>query len=162
MKTSFHTYNDKNKGFWINEAYFELISHFVVLAFKEKGLEDKPEWYLSVYDDFLDISSGHVQGYAYLTLKDDLEFDSERELEIIKVLEKAINLIKNHGEEVKTKKLNEFETLNKDWGKDTIVTWIENIKTSDLTYILEILIKMLKQEWDINIDITWPITNKEF
>ncbi len=70
MKTSFNTYNDKNKGFWINEAYFELISHFVVLAFKEKELEKNPDWYLSVYDDFLDISSGHVQGYAYLTLKD--------------------------------------------------------------------------------------------
>lgn len=159
MKTSHHTYGT-DKGFCIKEAYFELISHFIVLAFKEFGLNNKPEWYLSVYDDFLDISKGHVQGYAYLTLEDELKFILEREQLIIEVLEASIKTIQSCELTISVEELNKIEIENKDWGADTRVEWFKDIKTSDLIYVIQIFIKMLKHDWDKDIDIRWPITHK--
>ncbi|GGG23219.1 hypothetical protein GCM10011344_24950 [Dokdonia pacifica] len=153
MKTSYHTYN-KEKGFYIKESYFELVSFFIVKSFINEELEDKPIWYLNIYEDFLDITNGHVQGYAYFNFEGDLEFIEEREQEIIVILEKAIDIITLEGDKIPYNKLNKWEEDKKDW-PDTKIEWISDVYTEDLINVINILIKMLKHEWKENIDVDW-------
>ncbi|WP_299674407.1 hypothetical protein [uncultured Dokdonia sp.] len=155
MKTSYHTY-DKGKGFWIKESYFELVSYFIVKSFINEELEDKPMWYLDVYEDFLDITNGYVQGYAYLNFEGDLEFIEEREQEIIVILEKAIDIIVLEGEKVSYNKLNKWEEDKKDW-PDTKIEWISDVYAEDLINVVNILMKMLKHECKENIDVDWKV-----
>lgn len=158
MKTSQHTY-EKNKGFWIHEADFEIVSHYIALAFKQKELSNKPEWYLNIYEDFQEISKGHYQNYAYLNFKDDLNFKKERELQIIEILELTKDIVLKEGDYLTKEKLNSIDKKNKDWGEDTRVEWIANIYTEDIIGVIDILIKMLKHQWHEDIDIKWPKRN---
>lgn len=155
MKTSYHTYS-KEKGFYIKESYFELVSYFIVQSFIDEGLENKPIWYLNIYEDFLEITNGHIQGYAYLNFEGDLEFIEEREQEIIDILVKAIDIIALEGEKISYHKLNTWEEGKKDW-PDTKIEWIADIYTEDLVNVINILIKMLKHEWEEDIDIIWKV-----
>jgi len=154
MKISHHTYLD-GKGFWIKESYFEIVSHFITEAFKQYGLIDQPSWFIDIYEDFNDIAKGYKQSYAYFHFKDNLKFIKDREDVLLDVLGLAIHQVNEEGEVVTKDRLNSIEEENKDWGEDTRVLWIKDIKVSFITNVIDILIRMLKHEWNQDIDIVW-------
>ncbi|MFH6956755.1 hypothetical protein ACHRV1_05060 [Flavobacterium aquidurense] len=137
---------EENKGFWIGEFDFETISAFIVNAFEQIGLKDKPEWYLGIYEDFDEIMKGHLQKVMFVLFDDYLAFIPERESEIIEVFELAKNLIQDEGEKLLPEKLNKMQDI-KDWPQ-TQVEWIGPLYTDNMIHVVDIMIKMLKKEWN--------------
>lgn len=137
---------EKNKGFWIGEFDFEIISAFIVKAFEQIGLQNKPDWYLGIYEDFDEIMKGHQQRVMFVLFDDYLAFIPERESEIIKVFEVAKKLIQEEGEKLFPEKLNKMQDI-KDWPQ-TQVEWTGPLFTDDMINVVDIMIKMLKKEWD--------------
>jgi hypothetical protein len=136
---------EKNKGFWITEGDFEIISAFVVNAFEKIGLQNKPEWYLEIFEDFDEIMKGHQQRVMHILFDDSLAFIKKRELQIIEVFELARKLIQEEGEKLLPEKLNKMQDI-----KDrpyTIVEWTGPLYTDDMIHVVDIMIKMLKREW---------------
>jgi predicted nuclease with RNAse H fold len=136
---------EENKGFWIREFKFEIISAFIVDAFKQIGLENRPEWYLEAFEDFDEIAKGHLQRMMVVLFDQHLAFNKERELEIIEVFELAKKLIQIQGEKLLPEKLNKMQEI-----KDrphTIVEWTGPLYTDDMIHVVDIMIKMLKREW---------------
>ena len=137
---------ERNKGFRITEGDFEIISAFVVNAFEQIGLQNKPEWYLGIYEDFDEIMKGHQQRVMYVLFDDYLAFVPERELEVIKVFELTKELIKQEGEKLLPEKLNKMQEI-----KDrpyTQVEWTGSLYTDDMIHVVDMMIKMLKKEWN--------------
>jgi hypothetical protein len=143
--TTYISYEEK-KGFRITEIKFEIISAFIVRAFEQIGLTDKPEWYLEIYEDFAEIMKGHQQRVMFILFDDYLAFIPERELKIIEVFELAKKLIQEEGEKLFPEKLNKMQEL-KDWPQ-TQVEWISPLYTDDLINVVDIMIKMLRKEWN--------------
>lgn len=137
---------EKNKGFRITEVKFEIICAFIVNAFEQTGLKDKPEWYLEIFEDFEEIMKGHRQRVMFVLFDDSLAFILERESEIIEILELAKKLIQEEGEKIPLEKLNKMQEV-KDWPQ-TRVEWISPLYTDDLICVVDIMIKMLKKEWN--------------
>lgn len=137
---------EKNKGFWIGEFDFEIISTFIVKAFEQIGLQNKPDWYLSIYEDFDEIMKGHQQRVMFVMFDDYLDFIPERESEIIKVFEVAKKLIQEEGEKLFPEKLNKMQEI-KDWPQ-TQVEWTGPLYTDDMIHVVDIMIKILKKEWN--------------
>lgn len=136
---------EKDKGFWIREFKFEIIAAFIVNAFEQIGLEDKPEWYLETFEDFYEITKGHQHGIMFILFDDYLAFNTKRELQIIEVFELAKRLIQEEGEKLLPEKLNKMQDI-----KDrphTIVEWTGPLYTDDMIHVVDIMIKMLKREW---------------
>ncbi|MFB9079012.1 hypothetical protein ACFFLS_10060 [Flavobacterium procerum] len=137
---------EKNKGFWITEGDFEIISAFVVNAFEKIGLKNKPEWYLEIFEDFDEVMKGHQQRVMHILFADSLDFIPERESKIIEVFELTKKLIHEEGEKLSPEKLNKMQKL-----KDrphTIVEWTGPLYTDDMIHVVDIMIKMLKREWN--------------
>ncbi|QGK72785.1 hypothetical protein [Flavobacterium sp. SLB02] len=137
---------EKNKGFWIGEFEFEIITAFIVNAFEEIGLKDKPEWYLEIFEDFEEITKGHQQRVMHILFDDSLAFITKRESEIIKVFELAKKLIQQEGEKLLPEKLNKMQDI-KDWPQ-TQVEWTGPLYTDDMIHVVDIMIKMLRKEWN--------------
>jgi hypothetical protein len=137
---------EKDKGFWIREFKFEIISAFIVNAFEQIGLQNKPEWYLGIYEDFDEIMKGHQQRVMFVMFDDYLDFIPERESEIIKVFEVAKKLIQEEGEKLFPEKLNKMQEI-KDWPQ-TQVEWTGPLYTDDMINVVDIMIKMLRKEWN--------------
>lgn len=143
--TTYISYVEK-KGFRITEVKFEIISAFIVKAFEQIGLINKPDWYLGIYEDFEEIMKGHQQRVMFVLFDDYLAFISERELKIIEVFELAKKMIEEEGEKLLPEKLNKMQDV-KDWPQ-TQVEWITPLYTDDLICVVNIMIKMLKKEWN--------------
>lgn len=137
---------ERNKGFWIGEFDFEIISAFIVNAFEQIGLNNKPDWYLEIFEDFEEIMKGHQQRVMHVLFDDSLAFIPERESEIIEVFELAKNLIQDEGEKILPEKLNKMQDI-KDWPQ-TQVEWTGPLYTDDMIHVVDIMIKMLKKEWN--------------
>jgi hypothetical protein len=132
------------KGFWINEFDLEIVCTYIADAFEQKGLKTKSNWYMEIYEDFLDIKLGRKQRMMFIGFK-LLEFKSEREEEIINILRYAKKNIEKEGEELSAAKLNDMQKV-----KDrlqTHVEWTGPIKTEDLSNVIDIMIRMIKKEW---------------
>ena len=131
--------------FWIRESKLEIISAFIVNAFVEKGIQNKPDWYLEIFEDFDEIMKGHQQRVMHILFEDSLDFIKERELQIIEVFELAKKLIQKEGEKLLPERLNKMQDV-----KDrphTIVEWTGPLYTDDMIHVVDIMIKMLKREW---------------
>jgi hypothetical protein len=137
---------EENKGFWIIEVKFEIVSAFIVNAFEQIGLKEKPEWYLEIFENFEEIMKGHRQRVMYVLFDDYLAFNPKREYEIIEVFELAKKLIQKEGEKIPLEKLNKIQEV-KDWPQ-TRVEWISPLYTDDLIHVVDIMTKMLKKEWN--------------
>lgn len=137
---------EKNKGFRIRESKFEIISTFIVNAFEQIGLKDKPKWYLETFEDFDEIMRGHQQKVMYVLFNYHLAFIPERESEVIEVLGLAKKLIEQEGEKLLPEKLNKMQEI-KDWPQ-TQVEWTAPLYTDDMICVINIMIKMLKREWE--------------
>jgi len=137
---------EKNKGFWIREFKFEIISSFIVNAFEQIRLKDKPEWYLEIFEDFEEIMKGHKQRVMHVLFDDSLAFIPEREFEIIEVFELAKKLIQDEGEKLLPEKLNKMQDI-KDWPQ-TQVEWTGPLYTDVMINVVDIMIKMLKKDWN--------------
>ncbi|OHT45002.1 hypothetical protein [Flavobacterium tructae] len=142
--TTYINYEEK-KGFWIGEFTFEIICAFIVTAFEQITLQDKPDWYLEIFEDFDEIRKGHLQRRMVLLLEDYLAFLPEKENKIIEVFELAKKLIQNEGEKILPEKLNKMQDI-KDWPQ-TEVEWTGPIYTDDMIHVVDIMILMLKKEW---------------
>ena len=96
--TTYINYEEK-KGFWIGEFTFEIICAFIVTAFEQITLQDKPDWYLEIFEDFDEIRKGHLQRRMVLLLEDYLAFLPEKENKIIEVFElaKKLTSLRNKG-----------------------------------------------------------------
>lgn len=137
---------EKKKGFQIGEYEFEIISAFIVKAFQQIGLQNKHEWYLGIYEDFEEIIKGHQQRVMFVLFDDYLVFIPEKESEIIEVFELAKKLIQDEGEKLPPEKLNKMQDI-KDWPQ-TQVEWTGPLYTNDMINVVDIMIKMLKKEWN--------------
>ena len=136
---------ERKKGFWIRESKLEIISAFIVNAFVEKGMQNKTDWYLEIFEDFDEIMKGHQQRVMHILFEDSLDFKPERENEIIQVFELAKKIIQEQGEKLLPEKLNKMQSV-KDW-PHTVVEWTGPLYTDDMIHVVDIMIKMLKKEW---------------
>lgn len=64
-QTTYISYEPK-KGFWISINYFELISYYITQAFEKKGLDNKPEWFKEIYEEFNEARLGHLRNYMVI------------------------------------------------------------------------------------------------
>jgi len=135
---------ETDKGFGISEAFLEVLSNFICQVFEEKGLANKSEWYLNLYNEFDIARKGLRQGYLGFLLKKFLN-DQVKEQEFVSILKATKSKIQNKGTEIRIQDLN---SLEKNKPKDVFKNnWTIPIKTKDLVNVLDILIKMINGEW---------------
>jgi len=141
-----YNYNNERKGFWLEERFIEVLSYYVSLIFEKKGLENKPEWYLEVYDDFLTITHGYNTGVQAILFEDNLQFIKDREQEIISVLEDTKELLYSKGKEISLDELRN-ETESRKITEDLKNGWDFPVQVKSLVAITDLMIQLFKHEW---------------
>ena len=142
---------EKNKGFWIEERFTEVLSYYVCLIFEKRGLEDKPEWYLEVYDDFLTITHGYNSGIQGFLFEDYVNFKEKREREIISILQDTKVLLQSKGKEISPEELDTTESRK--IHSDFVNEWPIPIQTKSLITVLNFMIQLFEHKWEKNREV---------
>jgi len=141
-----YNYNNERKGFWLEERFIEVLSYYVCTIFEKRGLEDRPEWYLNVYDDFLTIIKGYNTGNQGFLFEDDLQFLKDREEEVISILEETKELLFSKGKEISLDELRNT-TESRKIAEDLKNGWDFPVQVKSLITITDFMIQLFKHEW---------------
>lgn len=134
--------NKDAKGFWIDIADVEVLSHFLIQIFDKHNLKSKNEAFDDMYDDLI----LNRQGIRYSMTNIYLQFLENQDdiYTMIQVLEEAKILISELGEFITVdfiNGLNQYRDKPEQWN------WSKPIYTSSFIKVLDIMILMLKNEW---------------
>lgn len=144
MKTTFIEY-EKDKGFWIDEGFMEIACNFIVQTFDKIGLENKPEWYVDLYEELSVCAEGVRSGYLGIAFDECLDFDASREAEFVSILSDTKEYIIQKGNQISFTELRELE--EKKYDDEVRHNWTINIETGDLLQLLDVLTKMVQHKW---------------
>lgn len=135
----------KEKGFWINQAFLEILSQFVCEAFENIGLSTFSSNLKDIYEDCNSNRKGEKIGMVNI-LFDDSIVSSIDKASINRVLEQSKTLILLNGDEIDIHKLNLIESQkNDDYFKNT---WSIPIKTQSLISTVSIIQQMINGTWE--------------
>jgi hypothetical protein len=134
-----------DKGFWIPEACMEIVSNYICEAFEQRGLDNRPEWYMDLYDDFEVARKGVLIGMLVILFESTIP-DAVGEQEFVSVLNDAKEILSKAGKEISTEKLNEFEDKKPD--KYFSRKWSKPMQVKDLVKVLDILTQMMNGVWE--------------
>lgn len=137
---------ERHKGFWINESFMEIFCNFISQAFEKKGLTNKPEWYIELYEDINDTAKGLSSTYLVILFEDYLENKADREIEFVNILKDTKSLIQQKGKEIGYMELRKLEENKYD--EKIRNKWTVGIQTKDLIALTDILISMINHEWE--------------
>ncbi len=140
------------KGFWIAEAFIEILSHYICKAFEQKDISAMPEGLKEIYEDCIDNRSGASIGIVNISL-DRYITNDEDALLLVEVLEDTKKIILAEGDEVSVKELNKIEDAKVD--ESFKIYWNTPVKTSSFVGTLDIMQKMLKGEWESTNHGVW-------
>jgi len=139
MATTFIDYNE-NKGFWIAEIYMELTFEFILQTLEK--IEFEAPFKQEFKEDLEFNVNGFAKGMLVLTWHSFIKTNEDEEL-VIRILNETILLLKEKGEFIPIKELNDYEVKK----EEDAAHWPKPFKTAEITKILETLILMLKNEW---------------
>lgn len=137
---------EEDKGFWLEERFLEVLSYYVCLVFEKKGLEDRPEWYLEVYDDFLVITHGYNSGNQGFLFKEYLDFKKEREGVVISILEETKKMLLSKGKEIGLEEL--AKTEERKIHKDFVNDWPIPLQVNSFIIVIDFMIQMFQHKWE--------------
>jgi len=143
---------EKDKGFWIDEAFVEILSYYICKTCQSKGMAKLAPCILKLYDDCYGNCSGVDSGMVGLLL-DKYILTSQDETEAIQIFEDTKNTILKLGTRISTESLLKIEAnkLADSFRRD----WKIPIHTSSLIEVLTILQKMLRHEWESTNHGVW-------
>lgn len=124
-----------------------MLSYYVCLVFEKKGLENKPDWYLNVYDDFLVVTHGYNTGIQSFLFKEDLGFKKDREQEIINILEETKKILLQKGKEISLEELRNV-TESRKVTEDLKNGWDFPVQVKSLITVTNFMIQLFKHEWE--------------
>jgi len=134
----------KDKGFWIPEAFIEVISDYICLTFEDIGLIIFSENLQEIYDDCDSNRKGVKLGMVNISLDDYITNEIDRN-NFITVLEETKTRILNEGIELSIVDLNAFESRKIDnYFKSD---WSYPIKTQSLVATINIMEQLLNETW---------------
>lgn len=146
---------EEDKGFWIDEAYMELVFYFIWKTFNrinpDVDFKEKMEWYLE------SAASSGLYGMLVLGWQDILKTPKEEE-EMIEILETTKKDLEVFGEFISIEELTEAASYEKN--PEYRSKWSKPLKTEEVIKVIEALITMLKKEWteDQNLDFDYDGT----
>lgn len=133
----------RNKGFWINEHFVEVISKYLCEAFEYAGLSNFSQNLQDVYDSCDSNRSGVFIGMVNIPL--NLIANDIDKAAFINVIEQAKSSILLNGTELSLNVLNQIENDKTDeYFKQQ---WHSPIKTQSLISTLNIIKQMLNGTW---------------
>ena len=134
--------NYHGKGFLIDIVDVEVLSHFIIQGFEQNNAQQKNRTFEYIYNQLLWNREGFQYDTTDITLEKIVETD-DIDL-MVKILIQTKNIIEKQGEIITTDFIN---SLNQFRGKDEQWNWSKPIYTSSFIKILDIMILMLKGEW---------------
>lgn len=133
----------KEKGFWIPEAFIEILSEYICEAFEKNGLNSFSENLQKIYDDCDSNRRGGMLNMVDITL-DDINNENDKDALIV-VFEQTKALILSNGEELTIDALDQIESRKVD--DEFKRSWRLPIKTQSLAATLDIMQQLLKETW---------------
>jgi hypothetical protein len=142
------TYIDfKSKGFWIQEAFMEVLCDFICEVFEANGVKSFSENLQDFYAYCDANRSGASAGMVGILLDETITNETDRVV-LTDLLNQAEILIASKGDELSVAVLNDFESKKvDDYFK---ISWVYPIKTKSLIATLDIIIQMLNGTWTSN------------
>ncbi|QQV02581.1 MULTISPECIES: hypothetical protein [Chryseobacterium] len=134
--------NKEAKGFWIDIADVEVLSHFILQSFEENNAQQKNRTFEYIYNQLLWNREGFQYDTTDIALEKILEVDEITLM--LKILTDTKCIIEKQGEMITPDFIN---SLNKFRGKNEQWNWSKPIYTSSFIKVLDIMILMLKNEW---------------
>jgi hypothetical protein len=135
----------KEKGFWIPEAFIEVLSQYICEAYEQIGLDEFPENLKEIYNECDSNRSGASIGMVNILLDEYIVNESEKNL-LFSVFEQTKILLQLKGTELSIADLNSFEDHKvDDYFKSE---WHFPIKTQSLIATLNIMEQMLNETWE--------------
>ena len=138
----------QNKGFWIEDIFIEVLSHFICESYENIGLNNFNSNVIGVYE-----SCDMNRKYATYPIIHFSEITNSTDAQtLINVFEQAKPLILAYGNEINTSQLNLLEAT-----KTEVYfrhNWTKTIKTSSLVTTLSVMQELLNG--------TFPYENKSY
>ena len=137
--------NYQGQGFWIPEAFIEILSQFICETFEGLGLNNFSAALQGIYDDCDGNRSGEKIGVVNISFDYYINNVTDK-ANLISVLQQTKTLIMSQGTQLSISTLNEFES-NKtdDYFKNT---WRYPINTQSLAATIDIIVQVLNGTWN--------------
>lgn len=139
------TYIDFNsKGFWIPEAFVEVLSEYICEIFEVHKISTFSINLQRLYRNCNHNRKGESIGMVDILFNSTIINDTDKAT-LIDILNQTKSLVDYKGQELSINTLNEFENRKtsdafKSW-------WVYPIKTQSLTATIDIIVQMLNGTW---------------
>ena len=135
----------QNKGFWIPEAFIEILSNYICKVFEDMTINTLSPNLQEIYSECDSNRNGENIGVVNI-LFDEFVTNEVDKSALIAVLEKTKILIQSLGEEISISVLNQFENnkLKDSFKKE----WYHPIRTKSLISTLNIIQQVLNETWE--------------
>jgi hypothetical protein len=138
----------QNKGFWIEDLFIEVLSHFICQTYENSGVNTFNSSVLDVYE-----SCDMNRKYATYPIVNFDEISNPNDQQtLIDVFEQTKLLILFYGTEISASQLNQLEDIKSDESFKNF--WEMPIKTASLVTTLSLFQQLLNS--------TFPYTNKSY
>ncbi|MGY3215410.1 hypothetical protein [Mucilaginibacter sp. HD30] len=131
-------------GFWIHEAFIEVLSEFVCRTFENTGLPNLTANIQDLYIDFDTNRSSAYSGFVELLLDDNVISPKDK-TQFLNLLTDAQSRIVLEGNELSTTWLNNFESIKTSPRLRRV--WVIPIKTQSLITTLEYIKQLVNGTW---------------
>ena len=130
----------KEKSFWINPNFIQLISQYICQVFESNGLNTYSPEIQEMYIDFDLNRTGECLSFVNI-LFDDITNDTDKAT-MITILNQTKVLIQSLGIEISVAQLNQFENAKTD-PSFKLMNWIVPVQTNSLVNLLNLFIDLL-------------------
>jgi hypothetical protein len=142
----------RQKGFWIAESFIEILSEYICKEFERKEITEYSKPLQKLYDSIDGNRTGEKIGMVGIPF-DRLISSKEDENDLITIFQNVKTTLQAKGEKIEIEELKEIESRKTDdYFKRE---WFKPIYISSFVTTLDIMIKMLKGEWQSNNHAVW-------
>jgi hypothetical protein len=134
----------KDKSFWINPNFIQLVSQYVCQVFETNGLHEYSQEIQDVYIDFDLNRTGECLSFVSIVF-DDITNDTDKAT-IIEIFNQTKTLIQSLGNEISVASLNKFENAKKD-PSFKLMNWSIPVRTTSLVNLLNLFIDLLNDTY---------------
>lgn len=151
----------KDKSFWINPNFIQLVSQYICQIFETNGLHLYSSDMQEMYIDFDSNRTGECLSFVNI-LFDDIKNDTDK-ITMIEIFNQTKILIQSLGSEISVSQLNQFENAKKDQSFK-LMNWVIPVKSSSLINLLNLFIDLLEGTYpktlgNVNFDGYQAIAN---